>query len=252
VRNLDQLNPMIASPRTFSSTTAFLPLMLGLLCLPLAFAAAPSVPFAGNYLAVVCAAQSALSLFLVALPRLFKWDWRTKYFGAPLLCVGSVSIVGLLPFLAIVTFGDFPAWARFSIFCAYLFTIVWWCRRFVTYYRGVFSNKELSGAIYEEDVDAIYYHQKIDKDLIDKSGHLVQTPSNISFLIFILLACSVIPFITKLSNSISIPTIHIFLTIFCLPIVLLCLGLAVRGFLIFYYYPWRLKRETGKNVYVVM
>jgi hypothetical protein len=231
---------------------AFLPFLLGVLCIPLAFSAAPSLPFARNYLALFCAAQSVLSLAFILIPRLFKWDWRAKYFGVSLLYVGSVSIVGIVPWLAIVMFGDLPIWTRFLIFSAYFGSIVWWCGRFVTYYRGVFSDKNRSCAIYEEDADAIYYRQQTDTDLIENGGQLAQTPSNLSFLIFIFLGIAVTPFAVKLGRSIGIPPIHIFLTISSLPIVLLCLGLGVRGYLIFYYYPWRLKRETGKDVYVVM
>jgi hypothetical protein len=251
VKDLDKLNPAIASPRTFASTLAILPFLLGVLCIPLAFSAAPSLAFEHNFLAVFCAAQSVLSLFLILIPRCFRWNWRTQYFGVPMFYIGSVSIVGLVPWLGIIMFGSLPGWARFVTFAAYFGSIVWWCGRFVTYYRNVFSDKKRSSAIYEEDVDAIYYHQQADKDLIEKGAHLAQIPSNFSFILFIVFGFATAPF-SELSRSIGIPSIHIFLAISGLPIVLMCLGMAVRGYLIFYYIPWHLKRETGKDVYVVM
>jgi hypothetical protein len=252
VKNLDELNQTIASPRTLSSTLALLPFLMGILCIPLALGAAPSLPFEHNYLAIFCAGQSVLALFFILIPRLFRWDWRTQYFGMPMFYIGSVSIIGLVPWLAIIIFGNLPFWARLLTFFAYFGSIVWWCRRFVTYYRAVFSDKRQSAAIYKEDVDAIYYHQQTDKDLIEKGAQLAQIPSNLSFLLFIALAFASTPFVGGISRLIGIPAIHIFLTISSLPIVLMCLGMAVRGYLIFYYYPRHLKRETGKNVYVVM
>lgn len=72
------------------------------------------------------------------------------------------------------------------------------------------------------------------------------------FVLFMALAFLMAPFASSLAHFVGIPFIHIFLTVAGLPITLMCLGLAVRGYLIFYYYPWMLKRTTGKEVYVLM
>jgi hypothetical protein len=231
---------------------AVLPFLLGVLCIPLAFSAAPSLAFEHNFLAVFCAAQSVLSLFLILIPRCFRWDWRIQYFGVPMFYIGSVSIVGLVPCLAIIMFGSLPGWARFLIFAAYFGSIIWWCGPIVAYYRTVFADGQRKNAIYQEEFDAIYYNQQTDKNLIEKSAQIAQVPSNFLFLLFIALALSTTPYAVELSRATGVPSIHIFLAISAVPIVLMCLGIAVRGYLVFYYYPWRLKRETRKNVYVVM
>jgi uncharacterized Tic20 family protein len=252
LKNLDSLNPAIAQPRTFSSIVALLPFLLGILCIPLASAAAPSLPFSKNFLAVLCAVQSVLSLFLMIIPKLYHWDWRSKYFGVPLLYVGSTGLIGIVPWLGIVFFSNLPTSARFLLFATYTASVVWWCRRFVTHYRFVFANSDLRHAIYEEDIDAIYYLQQADKILLEEKRKLAQFPSSFLFVFFMALAFLTIPYAAKISNWVGTPFIHIFLIIATLPIVLMCLGLAVRGYLVFYYYPWRLKRQTGKDVYVIM
>lgn len=252
MKNLDLLNPEIAQPRTFASLIAVLPFLLGLVCLPLAFDAAPSRSFAGNFLAIGCAGQSVIALFLIFIPRIFLWDWRSKYFGTPLLYVGSVGLVGIVPWLSIVFFSNLPIWTRLLLFGAYTATIIWWCRRFVIYYRRIFSEEPLRRILYEEDDDAIYYLQQGDKFLFEKRLKLEQMPTNEVFVCFAVLALLSTPFAQQLRSLAGIPFIHIFLTILGLPIILMCLGLAVRGYLIFYYYPWRLKQLTGKEVYVLM
>jgi hypothetical protein len=48
----------------------------------------------------------------------------------------------------------------------------------------------------------------------------------------------------------GIPFIHIFLAIFATPLNLMFLGLSTKGWLVFYFYPTKIKRETNKSVYV--
>jgi hypothetical protein len=252
LKNLDALNPEIAAPRTFSSTLAVLPLLLGILCLPLAFSAAPSLPFAGNGPALLCAIQSIISFFLIIIPRIFRWDWRTKYFGVPLLYVGSVSIVGIIPWLGILCFSILPIWFKFLVFWSYVGPIVWWCTRFSNYYTQVFANEQLRKMLYEEDIDAIYYHQRNDDLLFKKRTDLTHFPSNSFFILSFALAGAILPFSSVLGNITGTPMIHWILAIIGLPIVLTCFGFSARAILIFYYFPYSLKRETGKDVYVIM
>ena len=137
------------------------------------------------------------------------------------------------------------------MFATYFLSIVYWCRRFVVYYRRVFFDGDRH-LLYEENDDAIYYLQQGDKTLFEKKRKLDQLPSNLAFVLFTGLAFLMAPFASSLVRFVGIPFIHIFLTVAGLPITLMCLGLAVRGYLIFYYYPWHLKRMTGKDVYVLM
>lgn len=252
MKNLDCLNPEIARPRTFASLGALLPFLLGILCLPFAFSAAPSRPFSDNFLAIFCAGLSVIAFFLMLIPPIFRWDWRSKYFGAPLLCLGSIGLIGIVPWLSIVFFSSLPFWTRLVIFGTYSVSIAFWCRRFVVYYRHVFIDGDLRRFLYEENEDAIYYLQQNDKTLLEKKRKLDQIPHNRTFIVFMALAFLMAPFASSLVRLVGIPFIHIFLTVAGLPITLMSAGLAVRGYLIFYYYPWKLKRSTGKDVYVLM
>jgi hypothetical protein len=252
LKNLDVLNPAIAQPRTFSSTSALLPFLLGVICLPLASAAAPTVPFTKNFLALLCAAQSVLSLFLMVIPRLCHWDWRSRYFGMTPFCVASTALIGVVPWFGIVSFSSLSAPFRLFLFAAYMGSIIWWCRRFVRHYRRVFEDPAMRSEIYHQEEDAIYYLQQADKSLCDKQPKLNQFPPNLVFISSLFAAFCTVPFATTLSLWVGISFVIIFLTIAGFPIVLMCLGLGVRGYLVFYYYPWRLKRMTGKEVYVLM
>jgi hypothetical protein len=252
LKNLDLLNPAMAQPRTFSSTIAILPFLLGLICIPLAFAAAPSMPFQENLLALICAAQSVIALFLMVIPRLFHWDWRAKFFGVSLLYIGSTALLGVIPLLGVVMFSDVAVALRLLLVATYSLSVIVWCRRFVIYYRKVFADTTLRGEIYLEEHDAIYYLQQGDKRQCDKTARIAQFPPNLLFAIFTVLAMCTVPYAGRISNWAGISYINFFLAIAGFPIVLMCLGLGVRGYLIYYYYPWILKRATGKDVYVLM
>lgn len=160
--------------------------------------------------------------------------------------------MGIVPWFGIVFFSSLPSAARVLLFASYTTSVFWWCRRFVIHYRFVFANGELRNGIYQEETDAIYYLQQKDKILLEKKRKVEQFPSSFFFIFFMACAFLTIPFAAKLSTWVGTSFILIFLTIATLPIVLMCSGLAVRGYLVFYYYPWRLKRQTGKDVYVIM
>lgn len=213
MKDLDSLNPAIAAPRTFLSTLAIMPMILGILGLPIAFAAAPSLPFSHNVPALICAAQSVISAFLIVIPRLFRWDWRTKYFGLPLFYVGSVSIVGVIPWLSIVCFSVLPVWVRVVVLCSYVVPIIWWCKPFVVYYHETFSNERLRHMLYQEDADAIYYLQHNDAQLLKKRKELTHCPSTLFFVLAMATAGATVTFSAPLINLTGTPLIHLFLTI---------------------------------------
>jgi hypothetical protein len=54
------------------------------------------------------------------------------------------------------------------------------------------------------------------------------------------------------SAIVGLPFTHIFLMISTLPISLMSVGFAARGWLVFYHYPNQIKKDTGKRVYVDM
>lgn len=252
LKNLDCLNPEIARPRTLASVGALMPFLLGIACLPLALSAAPSRAFSDNFLAIFCAVLSVVAFFFMLIPRIFRWDWRSRYFGTPLIYLGTMGSVGIVPWLSIVLFSSLPLLTRLLLFGLYSGAIIFWCRRFVVYYRHIYLDVNLRCLVYEEHDDAIYYLQQGDKILFEKKLKLDQFPPNFMFLLFMALAFVMTPFASSLARLVGIPFIHIFLTVAGFPITLLCLGMAVRGYLIFYYYPWHLKRTTGKEVYVDM
>jgi hypothetical protein len=106
--------------------------------------------------------------------------------------------------------------------------------------------------LYSEEKDAVYYLQKGDVWLMEKKFKFYQIPSGYLFVVAMVLSFLCVPFARALSRSAGLPFVHILLTVMSLPIILMCTGLATRAYLIFYYYPWRIKRATAKDVYVDM
>jgi hypothetical protein len=252
LKNLDSINPSIAQPRTFASLGALLPFLTGVFCIPLALGAAPAESFRDNNLALFSIGLSIASSFLFLIPHIFRWDWRSKYFGVSLFYVGSVGFLGVIPWLGVVLYSSLPLVMRLALLTAYSAMIIWWCRRFVVYYKHLFSDEALWRSIYVEEDDAIYYLQAEDQRLIERKLKLGQLPPSAVSLSFMASAFLAIPFATDIKLSAGVAFIHVFLTVAMVPIVLMCFGLAVRGYLIYYYYPWRIKNETGKDIFVIM
>jgi hypothetical protein len=252
LRNLDKENPLFARPQSVAPIGAVLPFILGGMCALLASEATPHIPISGNPLALFCICLSVASLISALMPKIFGWDWRTKYFGFSTVYLASASLLGVIPLLCIVLYSSLPLWARLSLLCGYAGTIILWCRRFVLFYRRVCSNKVLRDILYVEDIDAVYYSQKNDNWLIEKKFKLKQFPSNIVILISLGLAFILVPFIHAVKDIVGLPFPHMFLTVGSFPVIMAVLGLAMRGYLVFYYYPWKIKKETGKEVYVDM
>jgi hypothetical protein len=163
-----------------------------------------------------------------------------------------MGLIGIVPWLSIVLFSSLPVWIRLLLFGIYSSVIVFWCRRFVIYYRRIYFDADLRGLLYEEHDDVIYYLQQGDKTLFEQKLKLDQFPPDLMFVLSIALAFLMTPFASGLARLVGIPFVYIFLTVAGLTIAVMCLGIAVRGYLIFYYYPWQLKRTTGKEVYVLM
>jgi hypothetical protein len=252
LRNLDKENPLLARPQSVACIGAILPFILGGMCAFLASEATPQTPFSDNPLALFCIGLSIAASVSALMPKIFNWDWRTKYFGFSTVYLASASLLGVIPWLCIVLYSALPLWTRISLFFSYAAIVIWWCRRFVVFYRRAFADKTLRNIIYVEDCDAIYYSQKNDNWLIEKKFKLKQFPSNIVVFISLGLAFLLIPFVRSVKDLVGLPFPYTFLTIGSLPVIMMVLGLTVRGCLVFYYYPWKLKKETGKDVYVDM
>jgi hypothetical protein len=252
LRNLDKENPLFARPQSVAPIGALLPFILGGMCAFLASEATPQVPFFDNPLALFCVGLSVTALVSAFVPKIFNWDWRTKYFGFSTIYLASASLLGIIPWLCIVLYSTLPLWTRLFLFFGYAAIVIQWCRRFVLFYRRIFADKALRNIIYVEDSDAIYYSQKNDNWLIDKKFKLKQFPSNTVVLISVGLAFLLLPFVRSVKHLVGLPFPYTFLTIGSLPVIMTVLGLTVRGYLVFYYYPWKIKKETSKEVYVDM
>jgi hypothetical protein len=252
MRNLDKENPSFASPQSLGVISALLPIMIGGMCSLLASIATPRVSLLDNPISVFCICLSCIALLGALMPKIFKWGWRSEYFGFPTFYVASLSLFGIIPWLCILVYGGIPLGARIALLCSYAIPTFWWCRRFVHFYRGVFSDKPLRDFIYLEEFDAVYYSQQNDKFLLERKRGLRQFPSNLAFLIPLALGFCLTPFSRSVYNFTGISFTLTFLTIIGLPITVMILGLTTRCLLIYYFYPWKIKRQTGKDVYVDM
>jgi hypothetical protein len=122
----------------------------------------------------------------------------------------------------------------------------------VKIYRDIYHDKFLFHYIYTEEPAAIYYLQQADKKVIDKIFKFHQFPSSKFCGLSLLAAFALTPFATSLSKFAGLPFIHIFLAVGATPLNLMFLGLSTKMWLIYYFYPMKIRKETKKPVYVDM
>ncbi|MCU6500728.1 hypothetical protein LPN04_23290 [Rugamonas sp. A1-17] len=250
MKDLDAINPAFAKPSSFVSVTAALPLIISACCLALANGAAESVPLQQNPISILCILIAGLSFVLLFLPRILKWDWRARYFGVSTLYMASVAMFGGIPWLCILFYSSAPIFLRGLLFLSYVYLLAYWGFRFVNLYRYIYVDTKMRAQIYQEDVDCIYYLQKGDTALLGKRLKFKQFPPSILFVLFGIAACLTIIFGKSLVAFFGLPVVHLFLAVGAIPLDMLAIGLAVRGWMIFYCLPARLNRELGKQVYV--
>jgi hypothetical protein len=221
-----------------------------LISVPLAYGVAPGVSITENPLVLMMCAVLTLSSILALFSTIFQWDWQAKYYGIFSLSVAGISFMAIVPCLGVLLYGKAPLWVRICIISFYAISHVNWCRKFAIVYREIFLDESLRSMLFEEDLDAIYYMRKGDNFLLEKHFKFSQLPRDRDFLVFLVLAFLTIPIMDKASAFIGVPFVHVFLIIAMLPVSWMSIGLAFRAYLIFYYYPMRMKKATGKNVYV--
>jgi hypothetical protein len=241
----------MVKPLRIASGGAIIPLTLSALSILLARNAAPDVPFNHNPVCLLGALVAILAFGMLLIPRLFKWGWESKYYGASLFNLGSITLIFLSPYLCLVIYGKLSLTMRAAIFFSGLIAHILWCRRFVIFYRTV-KNTEASQMIYQEDTDAVYYMQQVDKYVMEKEFNFHQFPSGRYFLLFGALAFFMIPFMGSIISVTGVPFMHAFFIVGTIPISLMAAGISTRAWLIFYYYPMKIKSVTGKKVYVDM
>jgi hypothetical protein len=216
----------------------------------LASGAAPEEPIHENYLALFGLGIASIAIISLPIPYIFRWNWETKYFGAGILSLSSASIIGLYPILCIAQYSSLSFLVRFSLVLLEGTLIIRWCLRFAKIYKIIYDDKRLFHYIYTEDLSAVYYSQRADKKIIGRVLKFRQFPDSRYFIVSGLVAFSLMPFATPVSQFIGIPFIHIFLAVFATPLNLMFLGLSMQGWLVFYFYPMKIKNATNKPVYV--
>lgn len=250
MRNLDSINSSAKSTRFIFTLSLLIPIIMGCGAWALAIGAAPGQPLHDNYLGLFGLGISSTAIIALPIPYIFHWNWETKYFGASMLSLSSASILGIYPILCIAQYSSLPMFFRLIFIFLEFTLIIRWCLRFVNIYNFIYCDKSLFNHIYTEDSSAVYYSQQGDKKVIEKSLKFEQFPHSKYFILASLVAFSLIPFATPVSKFIGVPFIHIFLAIFGTPINMMFLGLATKGWLVFYFYPTKIKIKTNKTVYV--
>lgn len=245
MRDLDRANLELFRPSRLAANGAFLPLLFGVMSLLLVDGASMDTPVMANPLSLLCIAVCALSALLMVVPRVFDWGWDAKYFGVSAMYIASTASLGGISWLCFLFFGLPPLPVRVLLFLVYIAVLIAWCFRTVSFYR------KAQGRLYREDGDAVYYMWESDRRLV-KMKRFAISPNGWSYVISVGLAFAVLAVIRPATELTGLPFTHVFLGIATLPADMLTLGMATKGFLLFYYYPGRIFRKTGKKVYVDM
>lgn len=247
---LDAINPEFLRPNTMMPLLALLPFLMGAIGLAFASGAAEEVPTPQNPIAVLCLLVMAASLVLAAVSWLFKWNWDTRFFGAILWCMASVALAGGVPWLCLLLYSSAPPWLRVSMAMAYSTLLTCWSYRFFDIYQTIFSDPALREQIYVEQPGCFRYLQQGDLRLLEKRLKFRIWPATsfvlASWAVLFMSMC----FASTLTSFFGLPFPHLFAACVALPTDMVALGMAVRGWMVFYVYPARLYRETGKRVYV--
>lgn len=250
MRALDLTNPEVLRPSKFASLSACAPLLCALFAVPLAYGAAPEIPFFENPIAVMLLVFGVVFLTMIIVPIVFRWDWKACYYGFSLLYLASLSLLAITPILSVALYGRAPIAGMSIILTFYALTHYFWCRKFVRLYTQVFENDDLRKVVYQEEHDAVYYMRRGDEFLLNKYFKFSQMPPDWYIAIFMILAFAMLPVMGEITNFLGVPFLHAFLLIVMIPISCTGVGIAVRGYLLFYLFPAKIKKLTGKNVYV--
>lgn len=252
LRNLDAINPGFAKPRRFIPSGAVLPFLMGAMCWAFTSPVTVGIHFSREPLSLIWAAVMCAAVLLFFLPKLFGWDWNVSYFGVASFHLASASLLGVIPWLTIVLYSKADAWMRIGILVAYALPVIWWCFRFVQYYTRIMADENLRNSLYVVESDAIYYCQKNDNWLLKNRFRFSQVPHAVVFLLALIAALALLAVVRRVSVFLGIPFMNLFMVTLSFPFVLLFLGVATRGYLVFYHYPREIRRRTGKKIYVDM
>jgi hypothetical protein len=250
LRDLDKINPAFLKPSKIAWLSAFVLCAMALLSMPLAFGVAPDISLIDNPIFFLSCLALGASFLVFTVPAIFRWGWKAKFYGASFLCFAGVSLLAIVPCMAVVLYGNAALWVKSAIVFIYGASHLLWCRKFTTLYGKVFNDEILRSAVYEEEPDAIYYMRRGDEFILNKYYKFSQIPRDRYFVLFMLAALLMTSMMRAVSTFAGAPFVHVFLLVAMLPVSWMSIGFAVRGYLIFYLYPLRLKKATGKDVYV--
>lgn len=252
MKNLDVSNPEIANPRRFGSLSSLISVMSGILGLVLAIGATPNIPFGENPLAIFCCLIILSATILFFIPRVMSWDWRARYFGITSVHLATFSLLCIIPLLCLVLYSRIALEFRMALLALSVIFHFWWVRRFVLFYRKIFEDKRLFDLLYYEVNGRVYYMQKVDKYLVENIFNFRQIPADRYLVVFLVVAISMLFFADRINSVTGLPFVYSFLTACAFPVSLMVVGLVARGWLIFYFYPWRIYRLSRRQVYVDM
>jgi hypothetical protein len=194
----------------------------------------------------------AIAIIALPIPYIFKWDWEAKYFGAMMFSTASGSIMGVYPILCIVQYSVLPMPARLCVAILSTVSVIIWCSRLVRTYKTIYEDKRLLGCIYEEEPTAVYYLQQGDRAISERLFHVQLFPSSKSTFFCFFAAFFLIPFAPSVVTFVGLPFTHVFLAVFAAPLDLMFIGIATKMWLVYYFYPNKIRRITNKPVYVDM
>jgi hypothetical protein len=251
LKDLDEINVAAKSTRSIFLISLILPVMMGFISWALVNGA-NTRPDERNPVMTSVFVLIVLALTAVPISFLFKWDWRARYYGLSLFGIASVSCLGVYPLLCIVVFGHLPLVLRYSLLGAEIAVICFWCSRFIRIYDHIYRSPELFKKIYVEDQDVVYFLQQGDKKVVEHRLKFVQVPESKYFFICFIVALLLCAVGNRLSEILGVPFVHIFLAVSMAPIPVTFFGFATKMWLLFFVYPRKIKKNTGKSTYVDM
>jgi hypothetical protein len=247
LKNLDEINHILGSSRKVFLIALIIPIFVGFLGWALATGAVPGHPLWGNYLGVSGLSLAIIAMFALPISYFIKWNWEAKYFGAFLFPFSTGSLMAIYPLLCIVQYGKFSIIVRVSIFVICVAINGWWCIRIIKLYSDL-GEDEIFNKIYLEESTEIYYLKKEDEKFLSMQRANYFIPEGKLFVLSMFLALGCLFF--SMSKFTGLPSVHLFLAIISFPIGMLFLGVSTKCFLVFYFYPNKIRCKTGKKVYI--
>jgi hypothetical protein len=245
------INPAFAKPKSLCSIAALLPVLFSLCALAFVSGATPDVKALDNPVAIFFMFLAALSSTLFVLPRALNWGWSTTYFFVGTLQLGSMALMGGIPWLCLLLYSRFAFPNRIILFAAYLLLIFLPLRKIIKMYALMERDKRLFDYVYQDSGGQTYFLQQNDTYLLEKKYKISLFPSGAHFVIFGLLGFSTVLFASPLSKFVGLPYPHIFIGILAIPIDIMAISFVIRGWFVFYHLP-RILKIDGSTVYVDM